>query len=403
MMAAQGRALSHLKVVEAGSFIAGPFCGQILGDLGADVIKIEPPLAGDAMRKWGAVKASNGQSLWWSVISRNKQSLTLDLRRSEGQAVFRDLVRTADVLIENFRPGVLEGWGLAPEMLRRDNPGLIVARVSGFGQTGPLRNKAGFAAVAEAEAGLRTLTGFPDRPPVRVGISIGDSLAGLYAAIGILAALAVRDRIGGFGQDVDVAITESVLGVMESIIAEYADSGAIRQRAGMALPGIAPSNLYPTADGSSVIIAANADGLFRSLCTAMGRPDLAQDPRFASHIDRGRHQAEIDAIVAQWTAGHVQSDIVALMDRHGIPAGVVNTAAEVARHTHFRDRSAIIEVADPDIGPVTMQGTFPRLGRTPGAVRWTGPRLGEHTREILARRLGYGEEDIENLRAGGII
>ncbi len=393
--------LARLRVIELGSFIAGPFCGQLLADLGAQVVKIEPPRGGDAMRQWGAAKASNGQSLWWSVIGRNKRSVTLDLRKAEGQHILRELARDADVLIENFRPGTLEKWGLDPKVLRQENPDLIVARVSGFGQTGPYSSKAGFGAIAEAFSGLRNLTGDPDRAPTRVGISIGDSLAGLYATIGVLSALVARQNGQAEGQDVDVAIAESVLSVLESVVAEYAETGAVRQRTGSVLPGIAPSNLYPTRDGAPILIAANADGLFRELAVAMDQAELGLDSRFATHAARGRHQQELDEIIASWTSTRSLPDLIDLMDEHGIPAGPVNDARAVAADPHFRERGAIVEVPDPLLGAVTMQGVFPRLSATPGEIRWTGPALGADTDDILSG-LGYSAEQIVRLRQEGV-
>ncbi|GAA4131297.1 CaiB/BaiF CoA transferase family protein [Aminobacter aganoensis] len=394
--------LSHITVVELGSFIAGPFCGQLLADMGAEVIKVEPPVVGDAMRQWGAVKATNGRSLWWPVIGRNKRSITLDLRKPEAQQIVRELVRDADVLIENFRPGTLERWGLSPETLRQENDKLIVARVSGFGQTGPYSDRAGFGAIAEAMSGLRSLTGHPDRMPTRVGISIGDSLAGLYATIGVLSALVARPGRQGLGQDVDVSIAESVLGVLESVVPEFAETGSIRQRTGPILPGIAPSNLYPTADGQPVLIGANADGLFKELALAMDAAELAIDERFASHAARGRYQHELDEIIAGWTATKTQAELLQLMDEHGIPAGPVNDAQAVAEDPHFRAREAVLEVPDPTFGSVTMQGVFPKLSATPGRVRWTGPELGADTDDILSRRLGYDADQIARLRQDGV-
>lgn len=402
-MSAPAGALSHLRAIEVGAFIAGPFCGQILADLGMDVIKVEPPGRGDAMRTWGAARTSNGKSLWWPVIGRNKRSLSLDLRKPDGRDILRRLVAESDVLIENFRPGTLEGWGLAPEDLRRDNPSLIVARVSGFGQTGPYSEKAGFGAVAEAMAGLRTLTGYPDRPSTRVGISIGDSLAGLYAAIGVLTAVVARGQRAGAGQTIDVSIAEAVLGVMESILSEQAATGAVRTRSGPILPKIAPSNVYPTAEGGEVVIAANADGLFRQLCEAMGRPGLADDPAFATHEARGDRQAELDTIIGAWTKDRPRDEIIALMDRHGIPAGPVNDAAAVVSDPHFRARGAIVEVPDVSFGSVTMQGPVPKLDGTPGTIRWTGPEVGAHTRDILAGTLGLDAASLDRLAGEGVI
>lgn len=394
--------LAHVRVIELGAFIAGPFCGQLLADLGAEVIKVEPPVVGDAMRQWGAVKASNGRSLWWPVIGRNKHSITLDLRKPEAQQIVRDLARDADVLVENFRPGTLERWGLSPETLRQENAKLIVARVSGFGQTGPYSDRAGFGAIAEAVSGLRSLTGHPDRMPTRVGISIGDSLAGLYATIGVLAALVARPARQGEGQEVDVSIAESVLGVLESVVSEFSGTGSIRRRTGPILPGIAPSNLYPTADGQPVLIAANADGLFSELALAMDAAELAIDERFASHAARGRNQTELDEIIAAWTGTKTLHELLELMDEHGIPAGPVNDAKAVAGDPHFRAREAIVEVPDASLGSVTMQGVFPKLSATPGRVRWTGPELGADTDDILSRRLGYSAEQVAQLRQDGV-
>lgn len=395
--------LAHIKVVEVGSFIAGPFCGQLLADLGADLIKIEPPCGGDTMRQWGAAKSADGQSLWWPVIARNKRSVTLDLRTPSGQDIARRLIRQSDVLVENFRPGTLEGWGLGPDLLRADTPGLVIARVSGFGQTGPYSTRAGFGSVAEAMAGLRHLGGYPDQTPPRMGVSIGDSLAGMFAAIGIVASLLARPRQEGRGQVVDVAISESVLAVLESVIAEYSATGAVRGRTGPVLPGIAPSNLYPTADGHFVLIGANADGLFRRLAGAMGQPDLAADPRYATHVARGERQAELDARIADWTRERRRADVLAMMEAAGVPAGPVNDAEAVAADPHLRARGALVEVDTNEAGPLLMQGIVPHLSDTPGRIAWAGPRLGEHTDDVLRSRLGLNEAEIDALRAKGVI
>lgn len=393
--------LAGLKVIEMGSFIAGPFCGQLLADLGADVIKIEPPRIGDAMREWGTTR-KNGRTLWWSVIARNKRSLALDLRQPEGQRIVRDLLADADVLIENFRPGTIEKWGMGPDVLMAANQRLIIGRVSGFGQTGPWAGRAGFGAIAEAVAGLRHLGGFPDQPPVRMGLSIGDSLAGMFTCIGILAALH-RRQDSGRGQVVDVGITDAVLAVGESVLAEYSATGAIRQRTGTSLPRIAPSNIYPTSDGQWVLIAGNGDAIFRRLAGAMGRPELCDDPRFSSHATRGEHQAELDAIVAEWSATLPAADLLALMEAHLVPAGPICDAAQVAANPHFRERGAVVDVADPELGTLSMQGVVPRLSETPGDIRWTGPALGEHSEQILAERLGLNADSIAALRAKGAV
>lgn len=393
--------LAGLKVIEMGSFIAGPFCGQLLADLGADVIKVEPPIRGDAMREWGASR-KNGQALWWQVIARNKRSLALDLRQAEGQRVISDLLGQADVLIENFRPGTLEKWDLGPARLHERNPRLIIGRVSGFGQTGPWSNRTGFGAIAEAMAGLRHLGGFPDRPPVRTGLSIGDSLAGMFTCIGVLAALQNRQETGK-GQVVDVGITDAVLAVGESVLAEYSATGAIRERTGTSLPKIAPSNIYPTADGSWVLIAGNGDAIFRRLAAAMEQPDLLDDPRFESHRARGEHQQVLDDIVGAWTSRLPLAQVLELMEEHAVPAGPISTAADVHANPHFRARGAVVDVDTRDLGTLSMQGVVPRLSATPGSVRWAGPELGEHTDEILSDLLGYGAHAIADLKASGTV
>jgi crotonobetainyl-CoA:carnitine CoA-transferase CaiB-like acyl-CoA transferase len=387
-----------------GSFIAGPFCGQLLADLGAEVIKIEPPGEGDAMRRWGAEK-KEGASLWWPVIGRNKRSLTLDLRQPAGQAIARRLILSSDVLVENFRPGTLSGWGLDPDELRAAEPRLIVAQVSGFGQTGPYRDRAGFGSVAEAMGGLRALTGFADRPPTRVGISVGDSLAGLFTALGVLGALYARDGglTPGQGQAVDVGITDAIIALQESVLSEFSATGALRQRTGSVLPGIAPSNLYPTRDDSWVIIGGNADGVFRRLCTVMERPDLASDPRYATHQARGAHQQALDDLIASWTVQWDRDDLLARLIGQGVPAGPVNTAEDVINDPHFRARASVVEVDGGPLGPLTMQGVVPRLSGTPGRVRWTGPELGSDTTAILKDELGLSDEAIGVLASEGVI
>ncbi|ACA15758.1 Formyl-CoA transferase [Methylobacterium sp. 4-46] len=394
-------ALAGIRVVEVGSFIAGPFCGQLLADLGADVVKVEPPQSGDVMRQWGAVQL-DGKSLWWPVIARNKRSLTLDLRTGRGQEIARALIAEADILVENFRPGTLEKWGLGPDDLWTTNPGLIVARVSGFGQTGPYSRDAGFGAIAEAMGGLRTLAGFPDRPPPRAGLSIGDSLAGAFAALGTLAALEARRRTGK-GQVVDVGITDAVLAVQESVLSEYSATGALRERTGTRLPGIAPSNLYPTRDGQWAIIGANGDAIFKRLAQAMGASELAADPRYTTHRARGTHQQELDDRVAAWTRTLPLAELLAVLKRAAVPAGPLNDAAGIVQDAHFRERGAVVEVESEEYGRLTMQGVTPRLSETPGAVQWAGPPLGHHTREVLSERLGLSAADIAQLKADGVI
>ncbi|MDN3523299.1 CaiB/BaiF CoA transferase family protein [Halomonas ramblicola] len=394
--------LDDIKVLELGQLIAGPYCGQVLADFGAQVIKIEPPGKGDAMRQWGEADPDSGEPLWWNVIARNKQSLTLDLRQPRGQALLCELASQADVVIENFRPGTMERWGLGYEVLSRDNPGLVMVRVTGFGQDGPYASRAGFASVCEAMGGLRYLSGYPDRPPVRVGISIGDTLAGLHAALGAMMALQQRHR-SGRGQVVDSSIFESVLAMMESLIPEYARAGKVRERSGSFLPGIAPSNAYPARDGRDVIIGANQDSVFRRLCEAMGQPRLADHPDYATHRARGEHQQAIDDLVAAWTRQHDAQQVVDILAAAGVPAGLVYRAPDMLADPHFQARESIVEVPDRSGRPLPMQNVFPRLSDTPGRVHRVGPELGEHTEAILSGWLGLAPDALDALRADGVI
>ncbi|MDP1630972.1 MAG: CaiB/BaiF CoA-transferase family protein [Caulobacter sp.] len=393
--------LAGLTVIEMGTLIAGPFCGQILGDFGAEVIKIEDPKAGDPMRQWGR-SLPKGHSPWWPVIGRNKKSVTLNLRTPEGQAIARRLIGGADVLVENFRPGALEKWGLGYDSLSADSPGLVMARVSGFGQTGPYASRAGYALIGEAMGGLRYITGEPDRAPARAGISVGDSLAGLHAALGTMMALHARHRTGK-GQIVDAAIYESVLSVMENLITEYGLTGYVRERSGSVLPGIAPSNAYPTKDGALVVIGANQNTLFKRLCEAMGRPQLADDPRYAGHAARGERQAELDALIGAWTATLDAEALLALMEEKGVAAGRVYRAPDMLDDPQFIAREAIVETPHPVFGSVKMQNAFPKLSDTPGGVRWPGPALGEHTDAVLAARAGLSPDTLSELRDRGVI
>ncbi len=393
--------LADLRVIEMGTLLAGPFCGQLLGDFGAEVIKIEPPGQGDPMRDWGQEKA-HGKSLWWPVIARNKKSVTVNLRVEEGQAIIRDLVREADFLLENFRPGTMERWNLSYDELKKINPGLIMIRVSGFGQTGPYAKRAGFGAVGESMGGLRYVCGDPSAPPSRVGISIGDSLAATFATVGALAALHHRERTGE-GQVVDSAIYEAVLNMMESLITEYDKAGYIRERQGSILPGVAPSNVYPTKDGKLLLIAANQDTVFRRLAEAMGRPELAEDERYRTHSARGANQQELDELVADWTRTKDQKALIDLMEEYGIPAGGIYRAPEMLEDAHFRARQAIIETMHPEFGNLKMQNVAPKLSATPGAVRTPGPGLGEHTDEILSSLLGFDADRLAALREAGVI
>ncbi len=395
------RPLDDIRVLELGAFLAGPFCGQLLADFGAEVIKIEPPGKGDPMREWGRHR-HNGRTLWWPILARNKKSITLDLRTPEGQAVMRRLVPQCDMVLENFRPGTLEGWGLGWEELRAINPGLIMVRVSGYGQSGPYRDKAGFGSVGEAMGGIRSITGFPDRPPTRIGISIGDSLAATFATIGALTALHQRQR-SGRGQQVDIGIYEGVLALMESMIPEYQLTGHTRARTGNVLPNVAPSNIYPTAGGGWFAIGANSDPIFRRLAAAMGRPELADDPRYSSHQARGEHQAELDDLIAEWTVSQGADRLQQLMDDHAVPAGQIFTAKEMLADPHFAARQAIVGVQAPGIGEVKMQNVFPKLSETPGGIDWAGPELGEHNDEVLRGLLGMSQEEVAALREKKII
>jgi formyl-CoA transferase len=373
--------LSDLRVVEMGTLIAGPFCGQVLGDFGADVIKVEDPGKGDPMRQWGR-SLPKGLSPWWPVIGRNKRSVALDLRQAEGRELALALIDQADVLIENFRPGALEKWGMGYEALAARNPRLVMARVSGFGQTGPYSKRAGYGLIGEAMGGLRYVTGEPDRPPARAGISIGDSLTALHAVIGVMMALHHRERTGR-GQMIDAALYESVLSVMENLVTEYDLTGYVRERSGSVLPGIAPSNVYPCANGESLLIGGNGDAVFARLTATMGREDLASDPRYATHAARGENQTELDGIVSAWTRNWPLPELLALLETNGVPCGRIFRAPDMLEDPQFVARQSIIEVDHPVFGKVKMQNAFPRLSETPGSVRWPGPALGAHTREVL--------------------
>lgn len=391
-------ALTGIRVIELGQLIAGPFCGQLLGDMGADVVKVEPPGAGDPMRQWG-----NGEhKVWWEVIGRNKRSVTADLRVAAGQDIVRRLAGGADILIENFKPGTMEKWGLAPADLHALNPRLIIVRVSGYGQTGPYAKRAGFGGIGEAMGGWRAIVGEPDRPPSRVGVSIGDTLAATYGCMGALAALHARERTG-HGQVIDAALYESVLQVMESLIPEYDVSGIVRGRHGGILPGIAPSNVYACSDGE-FMIGANGDAIFARLATAMGQPELAQDHRYATHVARGMHQAELDALVERWTRTLTVDEVEAAMIRHSIPAGRVYRAPDMLGDPHFAAREAIVSVEHPVHGAVRMQGCFPKLSDTPSAIRRPAPaRPGADNEEVYRERLGMDAAEVGELAAQRVI
>ena len=393
--------LSDLVVIERGSLIAGPFCGQILGDFGAEVIKVEDPKVGDPMRQWGR-SLPQGLSPWWPVIGRNKKSVGLDLRTPQGQTIARSLIAGADIVIENFRPGAMETWGLGYDVLSKDNPGLIMARISGFGQTGPYSQRAGYGLIGEAMGGLRHVTGEPDRPPARAGISIGDSLAAMHAVMGITMALHHRANTGK-GQVIDAALYESVLAVMENLITEFDITGYVRERSGSVLPGIAPSNAYPCAGGDMILIGGNGDNVYARLTEAMGRPDLKIDPKFVDHASRGVNQAELDGIIAVWTSGYLLEDLLILLQGQGVPASRVFRAPDMLEDPQFQAREAIVSVDHPVFGAIRMQNAFPKLSATPGRVRWPGPKLGEHTDEVLTDRAGCDTAQLAALRADGII
>lgn len=392
--------LEGIKVIEMGQLIAGPFAGKILGDFGADVIKLEPPGTGDPLRKWRLLH--EGTSVWWQVQSRNKRSVTLDLRQPEGQDIARSLIAEADVLIENFRPGTLEGWGMGWEALQTLNPRLIMLRVSGYGQTGPYRDLPGFGLVGEAMGGLRYLCGEPGRPPVRAGISIGDSLAGLHGVIGVLMALIHRSKAGGEGQMIDVALYESVFNMMESLLPEYSAFGAVREPSGSSLPGIAPSNAYPCRDGKYALVAGNGDSIFKRLMQAIGRNDLAEDPELAQNDGRASRASEIDAAIGQWTMQRGLQEVLDVLNAARVPVGRIYTAEDIAADPHYRARDMILESTLSDGKRVDVPGIIPKLGNTPGRVRREAPLLGEHTDSLL-ESMGISEASRDELRRRGVI
>jgi formyl-CoA transferase len=389
--------LSGVRVVEMGQLIAGPFCGQLLGDLGADVVKIEPPGQGDPMRQWG----QPGFPMFWEILGRNKRSVSINLRETEGQDLARRLLAKADILIENFRPGTIEGWNLSPERLHQQNPGLIIVRVSGYGQTGPYARRAGFGGIGEAMGGWRHIVGDADRPPARMGVSIGDSLAATFGCLGALAALRHRD-LTGQGQVIDSSLYESVLHVMESLVPDYAMTGYVRGRSGSILPGVAPSNVYRCADGD-YLIAANQDSVFERLCKAMGMPELAVDARYATHMARGQHQAELDGLIEVWTFSHTVAEVEAALIVAGVPAGRIYRAPEMLEDAHFRARESIIEIDHGRWGPLPMQNAFPKLSLTPGAVRRTAPQVvGEDNVQVFSD-IGVSIADLEALKKKGVV
>jgi formyl-CoA transferase len=392
-------ALQGVRVIEMGQLIAGPFCGKTLGEFGADVVKIEAPGSGDPLRNWRMLK--EGTSVWWQVQSRNKRSVALDLRQKEGQDIARKLIAEADVLIENFRPGTLESWGMGWEELSALNPGLVMLRISGYGQTGPYRDLPGFGVIGEAMGGLRHLTGEPGRVPVRVGVSIGDTLAALHGAIGVLAALHHRKVNGGQGQVIDVALHEAVFNVMESLVPEYSAFGAVREPAGSALTGIAPSNAYHCQDGW-VLVAGNGDSIFKRLMTAIGRADLAAAPDLADNAGRVARVAEIDAAIGAWTASRSISTVLETLAAVGVPAGRVYTAKDISEDPHYRARDMLLQQTTRDGYTLEVPGIVPKLSATPGSIRNSAPGLGDDTDAVL-REIGLTDEQIAALHARGVV
>lgn len=396
--------LSGVRVIELGQLLAGPFTTARLADFGAEVIKVEAPGAGDPMRRWGHHQFE-GKSLWWPILSRNKKSVTANLREPRGQDLVRGLLKEADVLVENFKPGTLEKWGLAPDDLHKFNPRLIIARVSGFGQTGPYAGRPGFASVGEAMSGLRYINGYPGQPPPRSGISLGDTLTGMFAAQGILMALYWRDALGGNkGQVVDASIVESCFAMLEGALPEYDKLGIVRQPSGTGIANVAPSNIYPTSDGKWVVVAANIDPMFARLCQAMGQPGLAEDPRFSTHTARGDNAAELDGLIAEWTGTMTAGALEELLEAHNVVVGPINTIADVAADPHFRARGMVRRFEDPDFGDIAVPGVAPRLSESAGDVAWLGPqKVGSHSAEIYRSILGIGDEEMAELENDGII
>jgi len=391
--------LTGLKVVEMGALIAGPFCTKVLAEFGADVVKLEPPGHGDALRRWRYMK--DGTSVWWHVQSRNKRSVAVDLRAAEGQAIARALAERADIVVENFRPGTLEAWGLGYEALAQINPGLVMVRISGYGQTGPYSQRPGFGVVGEAVGGLRYVTGTPDRPPSRTGISIGDTLSGMYGVIGAMMALAHRQQ-SGLGQVVDVALYESVFSVMESLLPEFDAFGAVRERTGSILPGIAPTSAYRCNDGTYVLIAGNGDSIFKRLCLAMGRDDLASDASLAHNDGRAARQAWLDEQIEAWTLRHSPDEVLAALERADVPGSKIYSIRDIVTDAHYEARDMIRQIRTSDGGTLKVPGIVPKLSRTPGAIAGGGPRLGEHTLQVLAE-LGYDDARIAALRERNVI
>lgn len=396
--------LTGVRILELGMILAGPFAGRLLADMGAEVIKIEAPDRLDPMRDWG-LEQYQGRSLWWPLVARNKKCITLNLRVPEGRRLLLELVRESDAVIENFRPGTLERWDLSFEQLREANPGIILTRISGYGQTGPYAERAGFASSAEAMGGLRYINGFPGELPPRSGISLGDSLAAMFATQGLLAALYRRDCLGGGeGQTIDVSILESCFALMESAAPEYDKLGLVRQPSGTHIPGVAPSSVFRTADDRLVVIAANHDSLFRRLCEVMGRPELATDPRFTTHRARFEHQEVLEETIAAWALTLPAAELMGALDAAGVVCGPINTIADIFADPHVQAREMLVDHDDPEVGPIKGPGVIPKFSRTPGSVRWTGPwQPGAHNREVFGELLGRSDTELERLREQGVL
>jgi len=395
--------LAGVRVIELGMLLAGPFAGRLLGDMGAEIVKIEPPGQPDPLRDWGKARYE-GRSLWWPVQSRNKKCCTLDLRVERGQKLLLELVRHADVLIENFRPGTLERWNLGPDRLLEENPRLVIARVSGYGQTGPYAPRAGFASAAEAMGGIRHINGFSGELPPRMHISLGDSLAGMYAVQGILAALYRRDALGGSGQVVDVSLLESCFSLLESTVPEYDRLGIVRGPGGTGLQGVAPSNIFESSDGKLIVIAANADNVFRRLCDAIGQPELADDPRFATHGARGENQEEIEGIVSAWARAHTAAEIDEVMNEAGVICGPIYTVADIFEDPQFQAREMLVKHVDPDFGEYVGPGIVPKFSGTPCEVRWSATwEEGSHNRDVYGGLLGLSDAELARLEEEGVV
>jgi formyl-CoA transferase len=394
------RPLEGVRVIELGTLIAGPFCSRLLAEFGAEVIKIESPDGGDPLRTWR--KLHEGTSLWWLAQARNKKSVAIDLKAPAGQAIVRKLAREADIVVENFRPGTLERWGIGWEQLSAENPGLVMVRLSGYGQTGPYKDRPGFGAIGEAMGGLRFLSGYPDRAPVRVGVSIGDSIAALFGAIGALAALREREVNGGRGQIVDVALYEAVFAMMESLLPEYDMYGFVRTRTGASLPGIVPSNTYTTRDGKYVVIGANNDSIFKRMMRAIGRPDLADDPQLAHNDGRTARTEEIDATIGAWTGANDLDEVLRVLEAAEVPAGKIYDIADIVADPQYAARAMFEQFELAGGGSLKLPGIVPKLSETPGSTRWLGPALGAHTAEVLAS-LGIADAELRALEAAGVI